>query len=431
MRLGHQFRISAYAYLSQLQEVTWDAIPRQHADLAWQYCMGEADELIAADPSTVWVSKTSPPGMPVVKSLQPSMLLPVRQLGLRFLKRQQALPVSLATTVFPKPSRAPAATSSSSSSVKRESDEKGPVPVKATPTPPWRSPKAKASKEDSASLPPGRGQQRPPEPSRPPAPVRAEEADDRAFDLAAQGWATPGNSGNPEPPALLFRGADGTGDIWLGGLPKDASWLRERGITLLLSAMGKTAAQAGGTSGAQLLQHAVPVSHHGQARGNAWKDAKQFILPTLRAGESVYIHCLAGVHRAPVLAALMLAWVSRRAFDDCYRQVEQLRAVDPAGVRERRGGADIFKWAASGAAEDVPQRIPRPPFTWVCSRKRGSLWHIRKGDAPWCQWRQLARSFKGEVYFADSVEEALGYQRSICKMCKAVLPASMQLRAGN
>ena len=217
----------------------------------------------------------------------------------------------------------------------------------------------------------------------------------------------------------------------IGGLPKDASWLRERGITLLLSAMGKTAAQAGGTSGAPFLQHAVPISHHGQARENAWKDAKQLMLPTLRAGESAYVHCLAGVHRAPVLAALMLAWVSRRTFDDCYRQVEQLRAVDPAGVRERRGGADIFKWAASRAAEDVPQRIPRPPFTWVCSRKRGSLWHIRKGDAPWCQWRQLAPSFKGEVYFADSVEEALGYQRSICKMCKAVLPASMQLRAGN
>ena len=110
VRLGHQLRISAYAYLSP-----WDAIPRQNADLAWQYCMGEADELIAADPKTVWVSKTSPPGMPVVKSLQPSMLLPVRQLGLRFLKRQQALPVSLATTVFAKPSRAPAAASSSSS----------------------------------------------------------------------------------------------------------------------------------------------------------------------------------------------------------------------------------------------------------------------------------------------------------------------------
>ena len=162
--------------------------------------------------------------------------------------KAHGFPPSRATTTPPSGSAAKAVAEVPRSSVKRESDDKGPVPVKARPVPPWRSPKAKASKEESASVPPGRGQQRPPEPANPPAPVRAEEADDRAFDLAAQRWATPGNSGNPEPPTLLFRGADGTGDIWLGGLPKDASWLRERGITLLLSAMGKTAAQAEGRS---------------------------------------------------------------------------------------------------------------------------------------------------------------------------------------
>ena len=444
VRLGHQLRISAYAYLAQLTEVTWEAIPRQHAELAWQYCMQEADSLIAEDPRTVWVSKQNPPGMPVMKSLQPSLVLAIRNLGLKKLKRQQALPVSLAPAVGPDPSKAAAEHGTTSTkqespqpaSRKRAAPASAPAQVKKVPKPhPWRQPKPVVLKEAaSSSSRPDPAPQRPPEPALPPrrssVETKDEAADDHSFNAAAR-WATPGHSGNPEPPTLLLRGTDGTGNLWLGGLPKNAEWLRQHGVSLVLSAMGKVASESGGVSRAHFYQHAVPVSHHGQQRDHAWREAKGLAMPTLRAGESVYVHCLAGVHRAPVLAALLLAWVTRRAFNDCYRQVEQLRAVDPEGVKARQGGAAIFAWAASRAADDMPQRFPRGPFTFICSRKRGSLWHICKDDAPWCQWRQATSTFKGEVYHSESVEEALGYGRSICRMCKGVLPATLQLRAGN
>ena len=100
------------------------------------------------------------------------------------------------------------------------------------------------------------------------AALEAEEFSNRE----AVKWNRRGNSGNPEPPTLIWRASNGQGAIWLGGLPQaaDLNFMNDNNITLLASAMKQTAADSGGYRGSQGLQVAVPVSYHGRDRQDAW-----------------------------------------------------------------------------------------------------------------------------------------------------------------
>ena len=178
-------------------------------------------------------------------------------------------------------------------------------------------------------------------------PQHLQEANDAAFDAAArERWRRPGHSGAPEPPTLIFLGEAGNGSIYLGGLPTDRAWLEAHRIGMSLSAMDKIAADCrGGVSARQVYQVNVPVGHQGALRDRQLKLVLPIFLATLYSGYSVLVHCMAGVHRAPVLAGLLLAWIRRCSFEEAYSRLEGLRAIDRAGVLSRRGGSDIFKWA--------------------------------------------------------------------------------------
>eukprot|EP00435_Cladocopium_sp_Y103_P002685 s6301_g1.t1 len=159
----------------------------------------------------------------------------------------------------------------------------------------------------------------------------AREATDEGFNLAAkelrQAW--PGRSGNPEVPTLIYSRDECK--VWLGGLPndRDLRWPRAKKISLVCSAMGNTAKEEGGL--ADLFQMACPVAHMGEA----------------------------GVHRAPILCALVVAHVFRRDFDETYGQIKQLRAIDEDGVRNRRNGRSSSGSCRGTFGEDG-----------------GSLWHV-------------------------------------------------------
>ena len=112
-------------------------------------------------------------------------------------------------------------------------------------------------------------------------------------------------------------GEAGNGSIYLGGLPTDRAWLETHNIGLSLSAMDKIAADCrGGVSTRQVYQFNVPVGHQGALRDRQLKLVLPIFLATLYSGYSVLIHCMAGVHRAPVLAGLLLAWIRRCSFEE-------------------------------------------------------------------------------------------------------------------
>ena len=113
--------------------------------------------------------------------------------------------------------------------------------------------------------------------------------------------------------------------------------MKDNNITLLASAMKQTAADSGGYRGSQALQMAVPVSYHGRDRQDAWLQLRQVLVATLGVGQSIWFHCMAGVHRGPILCATAVAFVQRLEFWQVYTNIERLRNIDRRGVLERSG----------------------------------------------------------------------------------------------
>ena len=103
--------------------------------------------------------------------------------------------------------------------------------------------------------------------------------------------------------------------------------------------------------------------------------------------------------------------------------LEGLRAIDRAGVLNRRGGTNILQWASSQVTI-APPSLPRYPVSFITSAKAGAQWHIERGNAPWCRWRQKNAAYRGDVHRARSIQEALVYDREFCVTCKAVLPGN-------
>ena len=165
----------------------------------------------------------------------------------------------------------------------------------------------------------------------------------------------------------------------LGGLPTDRAWLEAHHIGMSLSAMDKIAADCrGGVSARQVYQFNVPVGHQGALRDRQLKLVLPIFLATLYSGYSVLVHCMAGVHRAPVLAGLLLAWIRRCSFEEAYSRLEGLRAIDQAGVLSRRGGSDIFKWARSQVNITSPS-LPRYPISFslpLQKQDRTGMWSV-------------------------------------------------------
>ena len=72
-------------------------------------------------------------------------------------------------------------------------------------------------------------------------------------------------------------------------------------------------------------------------RGAAWKELRQALWPTLFRGGAVLVHCAAGVRRAPVVAALVLACLTDKTFPEALEQVRRLRAMQWSYLRLGRG----------------------------------------------------------------------------------------------
>ena len=448
-RLGHQLRLAGLHFFQDLNMALWDELPTGYASARWSTCMEEADELLASDPQIRRVSTDSIPGMPVVKTLLPAQVQIIRATGQRLtaaLRRKRPAPSAAAGPV-PEPTQGPRNTvstfsfTSPSRPAKRARVEPPPRAAAGGSAQPVTPPKAPPPKvppvlpvvspsSASASIPPLRAP--PPLPSTSPRassssaaagpsstppstpkvkampsvlhpsperPQHLQEANDAAFDAAARDrWRRPGHSGAPEPPTLIFLGEAGNGSIYLGGLPTDRAWLETHHIGISLSAMDKIAADCrGGVSARQVYQFNVPVGHQGALRDRQLKSVLPIFLATLYSGYSVLIHCMAGVHRAPVLAGLLLAWIRRCSFEEAYSRLEGLRAIDRAGVLSRRGGSDIFKWARS-QVNITPPSLPRYPISFIASTKAGSHWHVERDNAPWCRWRQRNAAYRGEVH---------------------------------
>lgn len=167
----------------------------------------------------------------------------------------------------------------------------------------------------------------------PELPVRAAETDDAYYDrLAAARWKRAGHSNRPEPPTVVWRCKymnlfDDGPYVILGGVPDQAAsdFLCEKRVQLIIPCFSDDPRSMGGmfpdgvlfrnfnlTADREVPQPAL--SGHGLYMTRA----------ALEDGGSIYLHCMAGIHRAPIGAALILACLEHRTLD--WASIQRLRA---------------------------------------------------------------------------------------------------------
>ena len=300
----------------------------------------------------------------------------------------------------------------------------------------WGRSQAKSSDQPPAVAGPGD------EPAEAPAAedvvsLEARMASDEVFDaLARARWQRPGHSNRPEPVSLVWRGADGVGNVWLGGLPRydDLAFMLRENITLVLSAMRDRACDCEGglpELESERLQEQVSISYNGQERQTCWDELRYLIPSTLHHGESIWIHCLAGVHRAPVLGGMAISLLIESSLEDSLHTIKQVRAIEPEKVRSRKGGDAIFDWARQQIARGFPNRQLPEDWVWKCSVRDRAAWRIVEVDneeVPLCKWNQARdkAKFKGETFRVAKTKDAWYFGRPFCRTCRMQLPASLK-----
>ena len=259
--------------------------------------------------------------------------------------------------------------------------------------------------------------------------------DDQYFDdLATQRWNRPGHSGSPEPPTVIYRHVPGLEApcVILGGLPvqSDMGLLRNLKVELVVTCFQEHPEKKGGAVpiGAYVYQFGLA----GKKRNASWEGLRKLILPALENGESIYVHCMAGVHRAPVAAALILAAVRQLPFDRMMQHIQKLRAVEPHKMIK----GDVGEWVYTANIGPLPGPQVTIPVPFVTSKVDGSLMHAVPKDwdpdspAPACRWRQSragSRGFySGNIEYVDDVFAAIAYNRPFCQSCALMCPPGVQ-----
>ena len=252
------------------------------------------------------------------------------------------------------------------------------------------------------------------------------EADDAYFDeLAERRWSRPGHSGQPEPPTVVYRHENGA-VILLGGIPNRAACatLASYDVKLIVSCFEKLCTERGGI----IPKGAYQVRFHltsKKSRQPDWEAVKQLVHPTLSQGHSILVHCAAGVHRAPVGCAMILAALQAQPLGNMLDHIQRVRNIEPWRIIGPRCDRELKEWVDREASGDtMPLSEIRVPAQWIAAQTPATaLWHLVPLRMAPGKWRQKDPAFKSGVVLADSVHEALVHDRPFCRACWNFMPA--------
>ena len=148
----------------------------------------------------------------------------------------------------------------------------------------------------------------------------------------------------------------------------------------------------------------------------------------MRQGDCAYMHCVSGISRAPVAAAVMGAMLMGISFEQAKSIVGQVRNVKDEQHME---GPWIDQMLRSSPTEaEVPTsfscRVARP-----CDVIVHATTSVKGGVQPICHWRKGAigkHEFKSNFLTVDSVEEASSqFAGKFCENCEPLLRASLRM----
>ncbi|CAE7707247.1 unnamed protein product [Symbiodinium sp. CCMP2592] len=146
-----------------------------------------------------------------------------------------------------------------------------------------------------------------------------------------------------QPPTLMKRFIGG--ELWLGPLPVQGNLAAMPRATVQVCCLETHPEQRQGLhlDGAHYVH--IPISD-GSRRDQTWQEAWPIMLSALRESHVVYVHCLAGRHRAAAAVTLILASLGNLALEDAARTVE-----------DQRSTAQVWRFLQEGGNFDFMMRM--------------------------------------------------------------------------
>ena len=72
-----------------------------------------------------------------------------------------------------------------------------------------------------------------------------------------------------------------------------------------------------------------------------WKTVARECIYSLQQGDSTYVHCMAGIHRAGIVAAGLRAKIQGESLKEALAQIQKVRQIRPRRIMEALGDAGV------------------------------------------------------------------------------------------
>jgi len=261
-----------------------------------------------------------------------------------------------------------------------------------------------------------------------------------------------GNRLNPEAPRLVAKVCEeeGKGELWLGPLPtlQRIDKINETKYSIQVYCFAKTPTR-------------VQVEHGGEwgmfipgtkafrcemsnpdARLADMQALKPCLVNSLRQGDNAYVHCVSGLSRAPLAAAVMSAVLMGISFEKARDIISQTRNVKFYGDERRMQGAWINRVLREGVTSaavptgyscrmsNLDELVVHA--TTVGEGRASDTRELFQSREPICRWKKGAageEDFKHDGITVESIEEAsIQFGGGFCVNCEVLLKASLRLQ---
>jgi len=252
-----------------------------------------------------------------------------------------------------------------------------------------------------------------------------------------------GNRLNPEPPRLVAKVCreEGRGELWLGPIPTAQRMNKisetKHSIQVFCFAKAPFNVQVEEPDGEWGMD--IPGTKpfrcemsNSQARLADMRALRSCLVNSLRQGDNAYVHCVSGISRAPMAAAVMCAMLMGISFEEAKNIIHQTRNVSFNKGERRMQGA----WIDEVLSERVINVAAPTGFSCRVSNPDGVVVHATTlvGGAmePICHREEGAdgkQNFKRNSVTVESIEEAFNeFGGRFCVDCEVLLKASLRLQ---
>ena len=257
-----------------------------------------------------------------------------------------------------------------------------------------------------------------------------------------------GNRLEPEPPRLVAKVCEepSRGELWLGPVPTESRLERinetkfsiqvycfmndpEEVTVARHGEKGETGMQIPGT-----LAFRCEMSNR-HTRGTDLRALLPCLINSLRQGDNAYIHCVSGISRAPVAAAITSAKLMNTTFEDAKYIIEQVRNVKFEGYngnpRDLEG-----PWIDAILDMTIPETVAPTGFSCRPTRDTHGVVHASvesdEGLGPICRWKRGPtdrKHYRAAVTTVTSLELAAAqFGGKFCSICAQSLRASLRVK---